>query len=86
MNPQHFRRFRSHVQDEEPEARADVEEYCILLDRYVLVLDGTCFYRQRSAKCRFCILDQDSVKVKLIHVLCDMLEDRADEQRRTSIT
>jgi hypothetical protein len=43
-----------------------------------------CFSRLRSIKCAFCIHDRDSINVKLVHVLCDELEDR--QGRRASKT
>jgi hypothetical protein len=72
--------------DSETEARGDSEEYCALLEPYVLLIGEVCFSRLRSARCVFCRYDQEDVKVRLIHVLCDMLEDRAEEARRTSET
>jgi hypothetical protein len=68
--------------DPEREARPDSDEYCNLLERNVLLIGEVCFSRLRSARCVFCRYDQEDVEVRLIHVLCDMLEDRAEEARR----
>jgi hypothetical protein len=83
MNPQHFRRFRSHVQDEEIEPRADCELWCVLRERDVLLVDGVCFSRLRNAKCSSCVHDREFILVKLVWHLADFIED-SEEGRRHS--
>lgn len=79
--------FRNQYQYEEfEEARADHEEYCVVNERTVLVLDQVCLCRQRSLHCRLCIYDSDRLHAQLLWMLLDLLEDRdADRVRRLSL-
>lgn len=87
MTNQHFRPFRNHVQDEElEEGRADHEEYCVINELTVLVLDQVCLCRQRNIRCRMCIYDSDRLQAQLLWMLLDLVEDReVDEVRRLSM-
>jgi hypothetical protein len=69
---------------DEIEARADTEWFCELNERYVLIIDGTCFSRLRRARCSFCKFDRERVLVKLCWLLCDLIEDTTEEERRLS--
>jgi hypothetical protein len=67
--------------------RGDHELYCPRKGRTVLVIDGTCLSRLRNYGCSGCVCDQKNfILSKLIWLMLDICEDRADEQRRPSKT
>jgi len=82
MSDQHFRSHvhrgtpRSRSQDEETEAREDIEGYCPRIDGEVLVLSGCCFHRERPWSCWGCVFDRNFVHVKLTILLKELLESR----------
>lgn len=68
-------------------ARGDRQFFCALRMRSILIVDDICFSRVHNKGCQQCIYDrgaQDRIFVRLVWVLCDMLEDRATEERRLS--
>jgi len=65
----------------EIEERADHEEFCVMNERTVLVLNQTCFCRNRNIRCRQCIYDGNRLFAQLVWMLLDMLEDKEEVQR-----
>lgn len=61
-------------QDDEP--RKDILCYCPRIDGQVLLLDGRCFSPNRGPICCACAFDTDQILVKLILLMCEILEAR----------
>lgn len=55
-----------------------VEGWCPRQNAEVLIMSSTCFYHKRDVSCRGCVFDQDLVFVKLILIMCKILEERGN--------
>jgi len=65
---------REKDQDDEP--RKDILCYCPRVDSEILLLDGRCFCLSRGPACSGCVFDVDRIYVKLILIMCEILEER----------
>ena len=89
MTNQHLN-FKNDIEEEETETeqespRVDMECFCALRMRSILIIDGVCFSRVHNCDCRQCIYDcdaQDRIFVRLIWVLCDSIEGATEQRRR----
>jgi hypothetical protein len=59
-------------QDEEP--RKDILCYCPRVDKEILLLDSRCFSPNRGPVCSGCVFDVDRIYVKLMLLLCEILQ------------
>lgn len=71
--------------EEEQETRQDSDCYCPRVNREVLILGDTCFFSDKKAVvCRGCVFDGDFIKVKLILLTSEMLEERDSATEKNS--
>lgn len=61
---------------EEELRRQDLDCYCPRVNQQVLILGDTCFFSDKKREvCQGCVFDGDFVRVKIILLLAEMLED-----------
>jgi hypothetical protein len=64
---------------ESPEPpRADIEVWCPLRMRNMLILNNICFSRTRDRDCRLCRFDNEFILVRLVWEVLDFWEDREE--------
>lgn len=56
--------------------RQDSDAYCPRVNQQVLILNSRCFYSGINETCRDCVYDVDHIKVRLMLLLCTILEER----------
>jgi hypothetical protein len=69
-------------EEEEEPTRQDSDCYCPRVDHSVLILGDTCFFPDKKAVvCRGCVFDGDFIRVKLILVVSEMLQERGSGKK-----
>jgi hypothetical protein len=72
-------RWQHRKQDDEDEGRQDCQTlYCPRRGVGILLVSSRCFYDKRGPDCQGCIFDQDLIYVKLILIMCQILEERGN--------
>jgi hypothetical protein len=64
--------------DQEEEPRRDLVCYCPRVDSEVLILDSRCFSKNRTRVCFGCVFDASRIEVRLILIMCEILEERGN--------
>jgi hypothetical protein len=62
---------------EEEFGRQDSDAYCPRRDEQVLILDGTCYCKNRDLACSGCVFDSEPIRLKLIWLMSEILQARS---------
>lgn len=62
--------------------REDNDNYCPRQDAKVLILGGTCFCKNRGRVCSGCIFDSEPIRVKLIWIMSEILQESGKEEMK----
>lgn len=71
-----WRYEREKDEDEEIGRQDCFEGYCPRKDDKTVIISSRCFYHDRNRECDDCVFDQDPICVKLILIMCEILEER----------